>query len=81
MSSDQSINFFLFGILQTDDEFLTKHKIDFVAHDDVPYTIGSGEDIYAWLKEVGVIFIPQDLFQNVKRNPPANQLSMTKIPD
>ena len=35
-----------------DDEFLTKHKIDFVAHDDVPYTIGSGTDIYAGLKEV-----------------------------
>ena len=45
--------FVWFGIFQTDDEFLTKHKIDFVAHDDVPYTIGSGEDIYAWLKEVG----------------------------
>ena len=37
---------------QLDDEFLAKHKIDFVAHDDVPYTIGSGQDIYAWLKEV-----------------------------
>ena len=35
-----------------DDAFLTKHKIDFVAHDDVPYTIGSGTDIYAGLKEV-----------------------------
>ena len=35
-----------------DDSFLTKHKIDFVAHDDVPYTIGSGTDIYAELKEV-----------------------------
>ena len=35
-----------------DDSFLTKHKIDFVAHDDVPYTIGSGTDIYAGLKEV-----------------------------
>ena len=40
---------------QLDDEFLAKHKIDFVAHDDVPYTIGSGQDIYAWLKEVTCI--------------------------
>ena len=40
---------------QLDDEFLAKHKIDFVAHDDVPYTIGSGQDIYAWLKEVTFI--------------------------
>ena len=37
-----------------DDAFLTKHKIDFVAHDDVPYTIGSGTDIYAGLKEVSL---------------------------
>jgi len=44
---------------QTDDEFLTKHKIDFVAHDDVPYTIGSGEDIYAWLKERGMFVATQ----------------------
>merc|ERR1711973_627663 len=48
-----------FGIFQTDDEFLTKHKIDFVAHDDVPYTIGSGEDIYAWLKERGMFVATQ----------------------
>ena len=40
---------------QLDDEFLAKHKIDFVAHDDVPYTIGSGQDIYAWRKEVTFI--------------------------
>ena len=38
-----------------DDAFLTKHKIDFVAHDDVPYTIGSGTDIYAGLKEVRML--------------------------
>lgn len=37
-----------------DDDFLTKHKIDFVAHDDVPYTIGSGTDIYAALKKKGM---------------------------
>lgn len=35
----------------TTDEFLTKHKIDFVAHDEAPYTTGSGEDVYKWLKE------------------------------
>lgn len=44
---------------QLDDEFLQKHKIDFVAHDDVPYTIGSGEDIYAWLKEKGMFVATQ----------------------
>jgi len=44
---------------QLDDEFLEKHKIDFVAHDDVPYTIGSGQDIYAWLKEKGMFVATQ----------------------
>ena len=37
-----------------DDDFLTRHKIDFVAHDDVPYTIGAGTCIYAALKKVSM---------------------------
>ena len=38
-----------------DDEFLDKHEIDFVAHDDVPYTIGTeGDDVYAHLKQRGM---------------------------
>ena len=36
-----------------DDEFLTKHKIDFVAHDELPYTTGSGVDVYKELKDKG----------------------------
>lgn len=36
-----------------DDTFLEKHKIDFVAHDDLPYGAAGEEDIYAWLKERG----------------------------
>jgi len=36
-----------------DDAFLEKHKIDFVAHDDLPYGAGGEEDIYAWLKQKG----------------------------
>jgi len=36
-----------------DDAFLAKHKIDFVAHDDLPYGAAGEEDIYAWLKEKG----------------------------
>lgn len=40
---------------ELDDEYLSKHKIDFVAHDDAPYNIGSGSvDIYAPLKERGM---------------------------
>jgi len=41
------------------DEFLAKNKIDFVAHDDVPYTIGSGNDVYAHIKERGMFVATQ----------------------
>ncbi|XP_048509237.1 choline-phosphate cytidylyltransferase A-like [Athalia rosae] len=37
-----------------DDDFLIKHKIDFVAHDDIPYITDDGSDVYAWLKERGM---------------------------
>ncbi|XP_047741744.1 choline-phosphate cytidylyltransferase A [Hyalella azteca] len=37
-----------------DDDFLLKHKIDFVAHDDIPYTTGSSQDVYAHIKERGM---------------------------
>ncbi|XP_041974545.1 choline-phosphate cytidylyltransferase A-like isoform X3 [Aricia agestis] len=33
-----------------DEEFLEKHKIDFVAHDDIPYTTEDCEDLYAMIK-------------------------------
>jgi len=36
-----------------DAEFLKKHKIDFVAHDDLPYGAGSEDDIYKWIKDAG----------------------------
>uniref|UniRef100_A0A0A9ZCF6 choline-phosphate cytidylyltransferase n=2 Tax=Lygus hesperus TaxID=30085 RepID=A0A0A9ZCF6_LYGHE len=39
---------------ELDDDFLTKHKIDFVAHDDVPYEGDDADDIYAFLKERGM---------------------------
>lgn len=32
------------------EEFLAAHRIDFVAHDDLPYAGGGQEDIYAFLK-------------------------------
>ena len=38
-----------------DDDFLDKHKIDFVAHDELPYTVGGGTDVYAHLKAVSLI--------------------------
>lgn len=33
------------------DDFLEKHKIDFVAHDDIPYSSGDIADIYEPLKK------------------------------
>jgi len=37
-------------------EFLELHKIDFVAHDEAPYTTGAGgsTDVYAFVKEKGM---------------------------
>ena len=34
-------------------EFLDEHNIDFVAHDDVPYTSAGCDDIYAPIKKAG----------------------------
>lgn len=39
---------------ELDDEFLEKHKIDFVAHDEAPYLTDDGEDLYAPLKAKGM---------------------------
>jgi len=37
-----------------DDEFLTNNKIDFVAHDDLPYGASGADDIYKWIKDKGM---------------------------
>jgi len=34
-------------------EFIKEHKIDFVAHDDLPYNSAGQEDIYKFVKEAG----------------------------
>ncbi|KAL4647048.1 choline-phosphate cytidylyltransferase A [Arapaima gigas] len=34
-------------------EFLTKHRIDFVAHDDIPYSSAGSDDVYKHIKEAG----------------------------
>lgn len=36
------------------DEFIEAHKIDFVAHDDLPYGAAGSDDIYAKFKEKGM---------------------------
>ncbi|KAK5661674.1 hypothetical protein OQA88_9774 [Cercophora sp. LCS_1] len=40
-------------------EFLEAHKIDYVAHDDIPYGADEGDDIYAPIKEAGKFLVTQ----------------------
>ncbi|XP_062860485.1 phosphate cytidylyltransferase 1A, choline b [Trichomycterus rosablanca] len=35
-------------------EFLTEHRIDFVAHDDIPYVSAGSDDVYKHIKEAGM---------------------------
>ncbi|XP_012281517.1 choline-phosphate cytidylyltransferase A isoform X2 [Orussus abietinus] len=44
---------------ELDDDFIASHKIDFVAHDDIPYMTDSGSDVYAALKEKGMFVATQ----------------------
>lgn len=41
------------------EEFLQKHKIDFVAHDDIPYASEDCEDLYKPLKDAGMFVATQ----------------------
>jgi choline-phosphate cytidylyltransferase len=40
-------------------DFLEKHKIDYVAHDDIPYGANEGDDIYKPIKERGMFLVTQ----------------------
>ncbi|ONH66742.1 Choline-phosphate cytidylyltransferase [Cyberlindnera fabianii] len=40
-------------------EFLEKHKIDYVAHDDLPYASSDSDDIYKPIKEKGMFLTTQ----------------------
>ena len=45
-----------------DNDFLELHKIDFVAHDEVPYTLGladSAADVYDFVKKRGMFVATQ----------------------
>ncbi|XP_021916652.1 choline-phosphate cytidylyltransferase A-like isoform X3 [Zootermopsis nevadensis] len=39
---------------ELEEDFITRHKIDFVAHDEIPYMTDDGTDLYAWLKAKGM---------------------------
>ncbi|KAI5462678.1 hypothetical protein BGZ63DRAFT_507927 [Mariannaea sp. PMI_226] len=40
-------------------EFLEKHKLDYVAHDDLPYGADEGDDIYQPIKAAGKFLVTQ----------------------
>ena len=40
-------------------DFLEKHKLDYVAHDDLPYGAAEGDDIYQPIKEAGKFLVTQ----------------------
>lgn len=40
-------------------EFLEEHKIDYVAHDDLPYGAAEGDDIYEPIKAAGKFLVTQ----------------------
>lgn len=40
-------------------EFIEKHQIDYVAHDDLPYGAAEGDDIYAPIKAQGKFLVTQ----------------------
>lgn len=40
-------------------DFLEKHQIDYVAHDDIPYGADEGDDIYASIKREGKFLVTQ----------------------
>ncbi|KAK0614994.1 cytidylyltransferase [Bombardia bombarda] len=40
-------------------EFLERHQIDYVAHDDIPYGADEGDDIYAPIKAEGKFLVTQ----------------------
>lgn len=40
-------------------EFIERYKIDYVAHDDIPYGADEGDDIYAPIKEKGMFLVTQ----------------------
>lgn len=46
------------------DEFIIKHRIDFVAHDDIPYSHNGQQDIYKELKDANK-FVPTKRTANI----------------
>lgn len=46
---------------------MSEHKIDFVAHDEIPYTSDNTQDIYAKVKERGMFVATERTEGKAKR--------------
>ena len=51
-----------------DEKFLNDHKIDYVAHDDIPYTTAGIDDAYALCKKLGKFVVFQFLINRRQPN-------------
>ncbi|SPQ97195.1 unnamed protein product (mitochondrion) [Plasmodiophora brassicae] len=56
-------------------EFLEKHRIDYVAHDDLPYPDASGaaDDVYAFVKQQGM-FVPTKRTEGISTSDLINRI-------
>ena len=64
-----------------DNAFLEHHKIDFVAHDEVPYNLGlddSAEDVYDFVKKRGM-FVATQRTQGVSTSDILTRYESTRI--
>lgn len=64
---------------ETNEEFLENNKIDFVAHDDIPYGSSDSEDLYAPLKERGMFVATQRTEGKTKHNLTKNHYFLIKM--
>lgn len=50
------------------EEFIYKHEIDYVAHDEAPYVASGHEDVYAMVKRLGecICFLSEDDLLNMR---------------
>lgn len=55
------------------EQFMTENKIDFVAHDDIPYSSAESDDVYAYIKSRGMFLPTQRTEGNLSTVLPENE--------
>ena len=51
-----------------DEKFLNDHRIDYVAHDDIPYQTADVDDAYALCKKLGKFKVEKKIYIGNKKN-------------